>query len=224
MKRKADSSAATPAKKAKTDGQADESEIESTTVFVGQLSWNVDNDWLKSEFEQFGTVVGARVATDRDSGKSRGFGHVEFETVEIAKAACARNGTELDGRAIKVNMAAQGKSFAGGAQAQSPQKGGGYKAQNEGADPTDTLFVGNLPWGITEDQLWETFGEFGSVNAIRLPTDRETGKPKGFGYIQYGSPEDAKKAYEGAAGTEFEGRAINLDVSVAILLAYLESI
>lgn len=167
---------------------------------------------MKSEFEQFGTIVGARVATDRDTGKSRGFGHVEFETVEAAKAAFARDGTEIDGRAVKVNSAAQGKSF----NAQTPQKAGGnsgYKAKNEGAEPTQTLFVGNLPWSVTEDQLWETFGEFGSVSAIRLPTDRETGKVKGFGYIEYGSLEDAQKAYDGASGIQIEGRSVNLDVS-----------
>jgi len=61
-----------PVKKAKSDEPAAEEDEASKTIWVGQLSWNVDDAWLKTEFEEFGEVVSARVVMDRDSGRSRG--------------------------------------------------------------------------------------------------------------------------------------------------------
>ena len=68
-KRKAEEIATPMAKKTKTD---DEAAGAKTNLFVGQLSWNVDNDWLTREFEPFGQLESARVMMDRDSGRSRG--------------------------------------------------------------------------------------------------------------------------------------------------------
>ena len=58
------------AKKTKTDDEADVGA--KTNLFVGQLSWNVDDDWLTREFEPYGKLISARVMMDRNSGKSRG--------------------------------------------------------------------------------------------------------------------------------------------------------
>ena len=63
----------TPAPKKAKAAPTTPGDAEVTTVYVGGLSWNVDNDWLKSEFEGLGTVVSARVVTDRDTGKSKGY-------------------------------------------------------------------------------------------------------------------------------------------------------
>lgn len=69
-KRKADVDNAEPSsKKAKTDESAS---AESVSVFVGSLSWNVDEAWLRSEFESIGEIVSCRVVTERDSGRSKG--------------------------------------------------------------------------------------------------------------------------------------------------------
>lgn len=81
-KKRAAEDTVAPSKKAKTDdapaavAPVDESTAEVTTVYVGGLSWNVDNEWLKSELEVCGEVVSARVVTDRETQKSRGFGYV----------------------------------------------------------------------------------------------------------------------------------------------------
>lgn len=212
-KRKAENGTAAPAKKAKLD-ESNGSASASAKIYVGALSWNVDDEWLKSEFDSFGTIVSASVATDRETGKSRGFGFVEFTDAAAAQSACSRDGSEIDGRTIKVNVS-EAKPARDKPQGQTPQRANGaYKAVNEGSEPTKTLFVGSLPWAITEDQLWEKFGEFGPVSSIRLPTDRETGKVKGFGYVEYVSVDAAKKAMEDGAGLEFDGRPVNLDVSL----------
>jgi len=78
----------------------------SKKCFVGGLSWDTTNVTLRQAFEPYGTVVEANVITDRETGRSRGFGFVTFEDEDQARAAIeALNGTQLDGRTVKVDMA-----------------------------------------------------------------------------------------------------------------------
>ena len=78
----------------------------STKLFVGSLPWSVDDEELKETFEKHGTVVSAKVITDRDTRKSRGFGFVEMEnSKEASDAINALNDSKLDGRNIVVNEA-----------------------------------------------------------------------------------------------------------------------
>lgn len=166
-KRAAEESEA-PAKKAKTapvtNANGDDAS-ESTTVFVGQLSWNVDNDWLQSEFTECGEVVSARVVTDRDSGRSRGFGYVEFTTTEAAQKALELAGKEVDGRAIKVDLSAPRPNREG--QAERPKK---TFNDTLSGPPTTTLFVGNLPFSASEDAVWSAFADFGDVSSVSRPS------------------------------------------------------
>jgi len=78
----------------------------ASKLFVGGLSWGTTDDKLRDLFAQAGTVVSATVITDKYTGKSKGFGFVEFASDEEAKAAVDKfNGTEFDGRTITVNEA-----------------------------------------------------------------------------------------------------------------------
>jgi RNA recognition motif-containing protein len=78
----------------------------ATKLFVGSLAWATNDDGLKKFFEEAGTVVSANVITDRETGRSRGFGFVEMSSEEEAKKAVDQlNGKELDGRPIVVNEA-----------------------------------------------------------------------------------------------------------------------
>ncbi len=80
--------------------------METKKLFVGGLSWGINWQELKDAFAEHGEVVFARVITDRETGKSRGFGFVEFENIEDAvKAKEAMDGVEIDGRAVKVDFA-----------------------------------------------------------------------------------------------------------------------
>jgi len=86
----------------------------SKKLFVGSLSWNINDQGLLEAFSPFGEVTEAKVISDRDTGRSRGFGFVTFADDEGAdKAIAALNGTELDGRPIKVDVA-QDKGRGGG--------------------------------------------------------------------------------------------------------------
>lgn len=80
--------------------------METKKLFVGSLSWNLTWQDLKEAFGQYGEVVYAKVITDRETGRSKGFGFVEFASVEEAVAAKdALDGQEIDGRAVKVDFA-----------------------------------------------------------------------------------------------------------------------
>jgi RNA recognition motif-containing protein len=83
-------------------------------LYVGGLSFDTTDDGLRTFFEQAGTVESASVITDRDSGRSRGFGFVEMTTeAEASKAIEELNGKMLDGRTLTVNEARQRKERGG---------------------------------------------------------------------------------------------------------------
>ena len=75
-------------------------------LFVGGLAWGTDDHSLRTAFEAFGSVTEAKVITDRETGRSRGFGFVTFSGgTEAADAIAKMDGTDLDGRSIRVNEA-----------------------------------------------------------------------------------------------------------------------
>jgi len=77
-------------------------------VYVGNLSWNTVEGTLHEQFSEFGEVVSVTIIRDRESGRSRGFGFVEFSTESAAEAAIAgMNGGMVDGRSLRVNVAHQ---------------------------------------------------------------------------------------------------------------------
>ncbi len=88
----------------------------SKKLFVGGLAWATDDEGLRRAFEQFGEVTDAKVISDRDTGRSRGFGFVTFSEAAAAdQAVNEMNGSQLDGRAINVNEARE----------RAPRRGGG---------------------------------------------------------------------------------------------------
>lgn len=75
-------------------------------VFVGSISFNTDQNGLAAYFASVGTVTSANIITDKMTGRSKGFGFVEFSTEEEARAAVEKlNNTELDGRTLFVDLA-----------------------------------------------------------------------------------------------------------------------
>lgn len=75
-------------------------------LYVGNLSFDTDEATLRQFFDDYGPVTSARIITDRETGRSRGFGFVELEDAAAAlKAVTELNGTELDGRTLTINEA-----------------------------------------------------------------------------------------------------------------------
>ncbi|KAF1347024.1 hypothetical protein BDV97DRAFT_231390 [Delphinella strobiligena] len=207
-KRKAETEAAPAASNKKVKHEGDFS-APSNVLFVGGLSWNVDEDWLSREFEEC-SPVSVRVITHADSGRSKGFAYVEFADTDAAiEALNTKHGVELDGRALRCDFSSPRQPKQDGDRANNRAQQYGDKK----SVPSATLFCGNLSFDTTQDSLTGYFSEFGSINGIRLPTDRETGAPKGYGYIEFSSIEEAQGALDTMNGADVDGRAIRLDYS-----------
>lgn len=76
------------------------------------------------------------------------------------------------------------------------------------------IYVGNMNYATTEDQLFDLFGQYGTVNSVRIITDRETNRPKGFGFVEMEEDDSAEAAISALDGKEYDGR--NLRVNVAL--------
>ena len=70
------------------------------------------------------------------------------------------------------------------------------------------IYVGNLPFNATEETVRELFSHYGTVDSVNLITDRETGRPRGFGFVEMATPESAQEALGKLNSTEFEGRRL----------------
>lgn len=75
------------------------------------------------------------------------------------------------------------------------------------------LFVGNLSFNTTENDLQDAFAAFGTVTEANLMIDRSTGRPRGFGFVTMGTPEEAQKAIEGLNGKSIDGRALTVNLA-----------
>ncbi len=73
-----------------------------------------------------------------------------------------------------------------------------------------TIYVGNLPFRAYEEEIRELFAQYGEVHSVNLITDRETGRPRGFGFVEMDS-DCAIAAIEGLNGTEFGGRTLRVN-------------
>lgn len=72
------------------------------------------------------------------------------------------------------------------------------------------LYVGNLPYSATEQALTDSFSECGTVTSVKIITDRETGRSKGFGFVEMGTDEEATSAISKFNGAMYEGRAMTV--------------
>ncbi|MDJ0974316.1 MAG: RNA-binding protein [Planctomycetota bacterium] len=73
------------------------------------------------------------------------------------------------------------------------------------------LYVGNLPFSANEDEVRGAFEQFGTVVGVTLVMDRETGRPRGFGFVEFASQEEAQAAIQGLDGQDFGGRTLRVN-------------
>ena len=78
---------------------------------------------------------------------------------------------------------------------------------------SNKLFVGNLSFNTTENDLQDAFSAFGTVTETNLMMDRMTNRPRGFGFVTMSTPEEAQKAIEGMNGKDVDGRALTVNVA-----------
>jgi nucleolin len=160
-------------------------------IYVGNLPSHTTARDLTSLFEQVGPVVAARIMTDRDTGRSKGFGFVEMGSEEAEKAIRQLNRADLHGRPLAVSEArARPQSAA------------------DRSRPPARLFVGNLPYQATEAELKAFFSAVGPVSSVILPVERESGQPRGFAFVDFADPAHAVEAVDRFHDQPFNGRAL----------------
>lgn len=127
---------------------------------------------------------------DHQTGNFKGFCYIDFVDQKSADLALSYAGSDFSGRPLKVDHTQT--SSAG-----------------DTAEKSLTCYVGNLSYDTTEDSIYDFFGECGTISSVRMITDRDTGNPKGFGYVEFAdqASADAALTYH---GTELDGRNIRV--------------
>ncbi len=84
-------------------------------------------------------------------------------------------------------------------------------ALSESGSSRVNIYVGNISYNSTEDDLREAFGQYGEVTAVRVITDRDTGRSKGFGFVEMSDDDQAREAMQALDGNDFMGRDIKVN-------------
>lgn len=166
-----------------------------------------DENRLRDEFGQFGTVTDVFLPMERGTQRPRGFGFVTLSTRAAAENAISKmDQAQLDGRTIRVNES-RPKGSAGDRRGLGPGGAGGF---NSAGKEDVKLYVGNLAFDTPEEQVRQVFEQYGKIIDLFLPTDRETGKPRGFAFVTMPSA-DAEQACTKLNGYEMDGRPLRVN-------------
>ncbi|KAL3696301.1 hypothetical protein R1sor_010377 [Riccia sorocarpa] len=189
----------------------------ATKLYVGNLPWSVHSTQVAEIFQDFGNVELVEVIYDRESQRSRGFAFVKMSTAEEAQRAIeALDGSELDGRVLKVNFPQSGKDSSRRREERpasrernwSTPRGGGGGGYNNSAMK---IFAGNLSWGVDDVALDELFSEYGKVVEAKVIHDKDTGRSRGFGFVTMTTENEVNAAIQALDGAEFDGRTLRVN-------------
>ncbi|MCJ1409786.1 hypothetical protein MMC19_003869 [Ptychographa xylographoides] len=181
--------------------QPTEDERDRRTVFVQQLAARLRTKELIAFFEKVGPVKEAQIVKDRVSGRSKGVGYVEFKQEESVQPAIQLTGQKLLGIPIIAQLTEAEKNR----QARNPEA----TSSNPNQIPFHRLYVGNIHFSITEGDLQNVFEPFGELEFVQLQKE-EQGRSRGYGFVQFRDPGQAREALEKMNGFDLAGRAIRV--------------
>ncbi|OAD75908.1 hypothetical protein PHYBLDRAFT_109973, partial [Phycomyces blakesleeanus NRRL 1555(-)] len=169
-------------------------------MFVGGLNWETTDESLRQYFAQFGEVADCVVMRDPATGRSRGFGFLTMLDTNVVDTIVSQD-HYLDGKRIDPKRA----------------------IPREEQEKTEKIFVGGISAEVDEEEFREFFTRFGKVTDATLMTDRDTGRPRGFGFITFESSNGVDEALRHPM-LSIKGKPVNiLSLSLYIYLrAYLE--
>src|SRR5882724_9337756 len=187
-------------------------------LFVAGLPESISEDVLRQLFEATGgKVVDVSLPRDRATGRPRGFGFVTFATSDEAIAARDKlDGSLQAGRAISVRPFSSEPPFRGDGPAPGPGGGAGGGGGGSGPQMTEdrTLYVGNLPYDTSQQEMTQIFTDnnVGPVARIHLPVGPD-GRLRGFGFITMGTAEAANEAITALRNFDLRGRRLMVNIA-----------
>ena len=140
------------------------------------------------------------------TGLPRGFAFIEMEKEAASKAIAGLDGTEVDGRSIKINEQLSKEDLLA--------KRAAAAAEREANEVGTKIYCGNISFETTQETLEEEFSKFGKVLDVYLPVDTRTGFKRGFAFIRMEEDDGAKAAIESMNGMTLEGRTIEVNISL----------
>ena len=163
-------------------------------IFIKNLDTAIDNKALHDTFASFGNILSCKVAQD-EFGNSKGYGFVHYETAEGANNAIKSvNGMLLNDKKVFVGH-------------HIPRKDRDSKFDEMKANFTN-IYVKNIESEVTDEDFRQLFEKYGNVTSASIAREADSGKSRGFGFVNYVKHEDAAKAVEELHNKDFKGQAL----------------
>ncbi|KAG8080361.1 hypothetical protein GUJ93_ZPchr0007g3385 [Zizania palustris] len=175
------------------------------TIFVGDISADVTDSMLQEIFKaNYPSVRGAKVVTDRITGRSKGYGFVRFgDENEQIRAMTEMNGTMLSTRPMRLGPAANKKNM-GTQQTYSTNVYQSSQGNSENDPNNTTIFVGGLDSNVDEDHLKQVFTPYGEIGYVKIPVGKRCG------FVQFTSRSSAEEAIRVLNGSQIGGQQVRL--------------
>ena len=171
-------------------------------LFVRNIGYDTTQEGLAEYFAKYGDVEESKIVTDKNTGKSRGFGFLKFyEKRSAYNAMKDAENIVVDGRNLQIRYSND----------KSSQMKGGNNSAKKGPASEFGVFVGNISYKCTENDLKKFFKDCGKVLDVRI-AKKPDGKLKGFAHVDFETKEGMEKAVE-KNGKELQGRALKVDKS-----------
>jgi len=163
-------------------------------IFIKNLDKSIDNKALYDTFSAFGSILSCKIALD-ETGNSKGFGFVHFDTQEAADQAIEKvNGMLLNDKKVFVGQWKSKKE----------------RLEELGNQPKKftNVFTKNFGENTNEEQLRDLFNPYGNILSLKIMMDDDVGKSKGFGFISFETPDEAEQAVTALHDSDFHGRKL----------------
>lgn len=176
--------------------------VNNRTVYIQGLAFTATEQDVRSFFKDCGDIASVRLPKWHDSGKLKGYGHVEFKKAEGATKALELSGEYLLDRYLTIDRPQVPRALTSAAEPREPS------AKPAGCR---TIFIKNLPYETTEAEVSEHFMVYGPIKSVRLAVWNHTGKLKGIGYVDFKREDSAETAVKKSGSVELQGRKILVD-------------
>ncbi|KAF7725285.1 hypothetical protein EC973_000295 [Apophysomyces ossiformis] len=174
-------------------------------VWVGNLAFSTTSDAVRKFFKECGKITRIKCPSgDGPKKNNKGFAYVFFDSAEAVEAAVAKSEQKLDGRALLIKDANNYERKDG---APAPSK----EVKKQKNPPCPTVFLGNLSFETTREMIQEHFAWCGPIRKVRLATFEDSGKCKGFAYIDFETVESATKAVRAPDRAVLDNRKLRVE-------------